>query len=135
MISLVWAISGIRTRAGGGSVILFAFEDTAMRRNQLIRSLLAGLAFALLTWLILGDHLGSGPPWLGQVIVTFLTPGLFVGIVVSGNIHIENVGIVVAGNFLFYFAVTYFFLGVLAKRQAKSNAAFSSVLPSAQDRS
>jgi hypothetical protein len=70
-----------------------------MRRSRLIASLLVGVAFALLTWLMLGDRLGSGPPWLGRVIVTFLLPGLFIGIVASGNIHAGNLGVTVAGKF------------------------------------
>jgi len=43
-----------------------------------------------------------------------LLPGMFAGVMVSGNIHVANNWIVALGNFIFYFGVVYL---VLANRE------------------
>lgn len=61
-----------------------------LRGSRLIASLLVGLIFAFLTWLIMGGYRGSiGPEygWLGYVIAGLLLPGFILGFLVGGNIH------------------------------------------------
>lgn len=105
----------------------------ALRKGRLIGSLLLGLAFAFLTWMMIGDHpyprpLGSEFEWLGQAIIILLFPGLFAGFMVSGNIHVANTWVVALGNFLFYFALAYLVGIFWEKRRAKSQR--DGVMPS-----
>jgi len=96
---------------------------------RLIVSLVVGLAFAYLTWLMIGDyphpharpHLtGIGFEYLGEVIMILLLPGMVTGVLVSGNIHVTNTWIVALGNFVFYFGVTYLILTRIENRKARS---------------
>ncbi len=95
---------------------------------RLIGSLLVGLAFALLTWLMIGDyphphahpHLtGIGFEYIGEVIMILLLPGMVTGVMVSGNIHVTSVWVAALGNFVFYFGVVYLVLVSWEKRKAK----------------
>lgn len=91
---------------------------------RLMRSLLVGLAFGLLTWLMIGVRphphpAGTGFEWLGQVIIILLLPGFFAGFMVSGNIHVANTWVVVLGNFVFYSGLAYLMGTLWAKRRGK----------------
>jgi hypothetical protein len=95
-----------------------------MKTTRLICSLLVGFAFALLTWLIFGNHIhlhhvGAGLEYLGWVITIVSLPGLFTGVAVSGNIHGGGIGLAVLGNFLFYFVATYIILTIWERRKAR----------------
>jgi hypothetical protein len=106
-------------------------------RSRLVRSLLAGLAFAILSWLMFGEYdmLESGPQWLSMSVFVFLYPGLIASLAVSGNVHDGNLAVVALGNFFFYFAATYLLLGILARRRAKLTASLPSVHTSNQTKS
>jgi hypothetical protein len=106
----------------------------ARRGSRLGGSLVVGLAFAFLTWLIIGDHpyhrgdhpfepTGIGFVYLGEVIMILLLPGMFAAVMVSGNIHIASTWIVALGNFVFYFGVVYLILANREKRKAKLHTA------------
>jgi hypothetical protein len=99
-----------------------------MNAKRLIGSLLVGLAFASLTWVMIGAHphstfhpIGGGVEYLGEAIMISLLPGLFARIAVSSNIHNFNVWVVATGNFIFYVGATYFILANLEKRKEKSH--------------
>ncbi len=96
-----------------------------LRKNRLIGSLLLGLAFASLTWVMIGDHAsvrptGIGFEYIGEVIMVLLLPGMFTGVMVSGNIHVANTWIVAVGNFIFYFGVVYLVLASREKRKHRT---------------
>lgn len=93
-------------------------------RSRLIASLAAGFAFAFLTWVMIGNHrdlrpTGVGFEHLGEIIMILLLPGMFAGVMISGNIHVANTWIVAVGNFIFYFGAVYFVLANRDKRRAK----------------
>jgi hypothetical protein len=95
---------------------------------RLTSSFLVGLAFAFLAWVMIGEHAdprttGIGFEYLGEVIMILLLPGMFAGVMVSGNIHLANTWIVSLGNFVFYFGVLYFILAVREKRRAARHRA------------
>ncbi len=95
---------------------------------RLIASLLVGLALAFLTWVMIDDHAdpritGIGFEYLGEVIMILLLPGMFAGVMVSGNIHVASTWIVALGNFIFYFGVVYLILTVREKRKAARHRA------------
>jgi len=99
-----------------------------MNAKRLISSLLVGLAFAFLTWVMIGDHphsylhpSGGGLEYLGEAIMIFLLPGIFAGVAVNSNIYGFNVWVVATGNFIFYLGTTYFILATLEKRKDKSH--------------
>ena|ERR1700679_2232159 len=87
-------------------------------------SLLSGLAFAFLTWLMIGDHAGPQPvgkgfEWLGEAIMILLLPGFAAGFALSNNIHIADTWIVASANFLFYFGLVYLGATLWQKRRAR----------------
>jgi hypothetical protein len=95
------------------------------RSGRLTSSLLSGLAFAFLTWLMIGDHpdpiaFGKGFDWLGQAIIILLLPGIIAGFSVSNNIHIADTWVVASGNCLFYFALAYLGATLWQKRGASA---------------
>jgi hypothetical protein len=95
------------------------------RSKRLFGPLLSGLAFALLTWLIIGDHglpnwTGRGSEWLGYPVMILLFPGFIAAFAVSNSIHIADTWVVASGNFVFYFGLTYLVGGFRAKRKAKA---------------
>lgn len=97
----------------------------ALRNRLLIGSLLSGLASAFVTWLMIGDHaafdlMGSRFKWLGGGMYILVLPGLFAGMIVSGNVHLGNTWVVALGNFLFFFSLVYFIGRCWKKRRAKS---------------
>jgi hypothetical protein len=99
----------------------------AFRSGRLIVPLLSGLAFALLTWLVIGDHpepnwTGRGIEWLGYPVMILLFPGFIAGFAVSNNIHIADTWVVASGNFLFYFGLTYLVGRFRERRKAKVRA-------------
>jgi hypothetical protein len=55
---------------------------------------MVGLFVAFLTWFLIGDHvryLNSDAAlvgYLGWIIITFISPGIFVAIMLSGNVHV-----------------------------------------------
>jgi hypothetical protein len=89
-------------------------------RNRLIASLAVGLAFAFLTWLTVDglSPLSVGPEfrYLFGIISILLIPGMFLGFLLSHNVHIVNIWLMVMGNFIVYFGVMYL---VLAKREKR----------------
>jgi hypothetical protein len=96
----------------------------AFGSRRLIVPLLSGLAFALLTWLMIGDHpepnWTATLDWLGTPIMILLFPGFIAGFAASNNIHFANTWIVGSGNFLFYFGLAYFVGRVRERRRAKA---------------
>ncbi len=96
-----------------------------MRRNRLIGSLVVGLAFAFLTWVMIGNNSygrpGIGFEYLGEAITILLLPGMFAGLMVSGNVHVADIWVVASGNFIFYFGVVYFVLAYRERRKAKQS--------------
>jgi hypothetical protein len=73
---------------------------------------------------MIGNHTyrrptGIGFEYLGEVIMILLLPGMFAGVMVSGNIHVASTWVVALGNFLFYFGVVYLVLANREKRKAK----------------
>jgi len=119
----------------------------ALRGSRLIGSLVVGLVFAFLTWVVIGDHPYRRPPgngleylgwvifgnlpyrgigsseYLGEAVTILLLPGMFAAVMVSGNIHIASTWIVALGNFVFYFGVVYLVLVNREKRKAKRRTA------------
>ncbi len=84
----------------------------ASRRGRMVGSLASGLIFALLTWLMIGDHpsfylMGSRFEWLAKGVFVLVFPGIFAGPIVSGNIHVVNTSVASFANFLFYFGLAY----------------------------
>jgi len=95
-----------------------------MRYKQLIGSLVVGFAFAFLTWVMIGNNSYSTPTgigfvYLGEAIMVMLLPGMFAGVMASGNIHTANPWIVALGNFIFYFGVVYLVLAYRERRKDK----------------
>ena len=93
-------------------------------KNRLIYSAIAGATFALLTWILFGDHFHSTVirtlvEYSGAVIV-FLLPGIVLGFAVSRNIHAASTGIVAIGNFLFYSVLVYFLIVLWTKRRRRA---------------
>lgn len=79
---------------------------------RLFISITVGLAFAFLTWVMIGDHsdghaTGIGFQFLGEISVILLLPGIVASAMISDNVHIFSTGIAVLGNFVFYFSVVY----------------------------
>lgn len=97
----------------------------ASKRGRLVSSLASGLAFALLTWLMIGDHpsfdlLGSRFEWLAMGLFIFVIPGIFAGPIVSGNVHVVDAWVASLANFLFYFGLVYLGGTLWQKRKAKA---------------
>ena len=91
--------------------------------NRVIASLAVGLAFASLTWLTVGlSPLSIGPKFtfLFGIISILLIPGMFLGLLLSQNVHLVNVWLMAVGNFIIYFGVAYL---LLAKREKRRVAA------------
>ena len=91
--------------------------------RRLVGPALVGLAFALLTWLIIGDHPqpdwnGRAIEWLGYPVMILLFPGFIIGFVASNNVHIASTWVVASGNFLFYFGLTYVIRTLRERRRA-----------------
>lgn len=86
-------------------------------------SLLVGIAFVILTWVMIGDHPDPGGgivlEYFGEVIMVLLSPGLFMGILLGSNIHTFSIWVVAVGNFVFYFGAAYFMLPIWRKHKAK----------------
>jgi hypothetical protein len=100
----------------------------ALRGSRLIGSLVVGLVFAFITWVMIGNNAYGRPTgiafeYLGEVIMILLLPGLFAAVMVSGNIHIGSTWIVVLGNFIFYFGAVYLVLANREKRKSKRRTA------------
>jgi hypothetical protein len=96
-----------------------------MSGKRLLGSLFVDLAFAFLTWVMIGDHPHlhphpSGLEHLGKAIMILLLPGIFAGVAVSSDIHDFNVWVMATGDFIFYCDATYFVLSTVDKRKAKS---------------
>jgi hypothetical protein len=95
-----------------------------MQIIRLITSMLVGVAVAFLTWAVVGNDF---PPhlkvseFLGWAFSVLLLPGMIAGIIISGNVHIASPWVMTLCNFLFYFAVTYFLIGILVKRRTKGH--------------
>jgi hypothetical protein len=91
-------------------------------RNRLIASLAVGLIFAFLTWLTVGDlsPLSVGPEFrfLFGIISILLIPGMFLGFILSRNIHIVNIWLMVMGNFMVYSGVAFLVLTKRGKRRS-----------------
>jgi hypothetical protein len=83
-------------------------------------SAVVGLFVAFLTWFLIGDHVryinsySALIVYLGWIIIIFITPGLLVAIMFSGNVHSFETWAAALANFVFYFALVY---GVLTIRQ------------------
>ena len=108
----------------------------AFKGERLIGPLMSGLLFAVLTWLMIGDHpfpnwTGRGIEWLGYPIMILLFPGFIAGIAVSNNVHIFSTWVVASGNFLFYFGLTYFIGRFREKRQATAQRTGPTATPDA----
>lgn len=87
----------------------------------MIASFAVGLTFASLTWLTVGGDLSPlsvGPEFrfLFGIISILLIPGMFLGFLLSHNVHIVSIWLMVMGNFIIYFGVAYL---VLAKREKR----------------
>jgi hypothetical protein len=92
-------------------------------RNRLIASFAVGLAFAFLTWLTVGGGLspfsiGAEFRFLFGIISILLIPGMFLGFLLSRNVHIVNIWLMVMGNFIVYFGAAYLVLAKWEKRRA-----------------
>jgi hypothetical protein len=91
-----------------------------------------GLALAFLTWVMIGGHAYPGPTgfgfeYIGEIVMILLLPGMFAGVMVSGNIHDADVWIVAIGNALFYFGAVYLLLASLEKRWANRREILPSI--------
>jgi hypothetical protein len=69
-------------------------------KTRLFLTLIIGAIFGCLGLLMI--HL---PDRVGAAAV-FALPGAIIAIIASGNVHVFNTWVVVAGNFAFYFAVS-----------------------------
>jgi hypothetical protein len=83
-----------------------------MAVGRLVGSLVSGSVFALLTWLMIGDHtyidlMGSRFRWLVKGIFILVFPGVLAGPMLSGNIHLVGISVAAIANFLFYFCLAY----------------------------
>jgi hypothetical protein len=110
---------------------MFRPQNTDERKGWatgLLASLTVGLAFAFLTWVMIGDHrhpmaIPTDLDFLGSVFTLLLFPGLIAGILISGNIHIANIWFVALGNFIFYFGVAQLALKIRERRKARRTLA------------
>jgi hypothetical protein len=83
-----------------------------------------GVIFAFLTWVSVGGPYSpftAGPATqiLFQIISVVIIPGMFLGYLLSHNVHIVDVWLMVIGNFVVYFGLTYFVLAKREKQRAK----------------
>ncbi len=96
---------------------------TASRKR--LYALVAGCFFALLSiWMLKFTALAAS--WLGQslaplgtLLFSFVIPGLVVGYVISGNIHVAQTWIVALANFGFYYGVAYLAQGLWLRLRPK----------------
>jgi len=100
----------------------------AVLGGRLIGSLVVGFTFAFLTWLTVGGDFSPfsvGPEFrfLFAIISILLIPGMFLGFLLSQNVHIINIWLMVVGNFIIYFGVAYLVLATRAKRKRKGGEA------------
>ena len=103
-----------------------------IRFNNAFLALVVGVAFGLLTWVMIGGKIhpaptGLGFEYVGEAIMIVLLPGIFAGAMVSGNIHLFDVWVVAIANTVFYFGVVYLALTRLAKRRAKRHDAMTAI--------
>jgi|HubBroStandDraft_4_1064222.scaffolds.fasta_scaffold536108_1 hypothetical protein len=110
---------------------MFRPQNTDERKGWatgLLASLTVGLAFAFLTWVMIGDHrhpmaIPTDLDFLGSVFTLLLFPGLIAGFLISGNIHIANTWFVALGNFIFYFGIAQLALKIRERRKARRTLA------------
>ncbi len=99
-----------------------------MNAKRLIGSLLVGSAFAFLTWLTVGglSPLSVGPEFrfLFGIISILLIPGMFLGFLLSHNVHIVNIWLMVMGNFIVYFGAAYLVFAKWEKRRGSRQKEF-----------
>jgi hypothetical protein len=106
---------------------MFRPENTEKGKGwptRLFGSFTVGLAFAFLTWVMIGDHahpiaIPNELELLGAVLMFLLLPGMIAGFPISGNIHIANTWFVALGNFVFYFGIAYLALMNRERRKAR----------------
>jgi hypothetical protein len=91
-------------------------------RSRLIAALAVGVAFAFMSWVMLGDHsnfmsIGARLEWLSPMVMILLLPGLLGGAMVGGNFDLFDPLASALGNFVFYFGLVYLGLTIRAKRK------------------
>ena len=69
--------------------------------KKILLPLIMGSIFGALTVFLV-----EAPVQAGAVSI-FTFPGFILGIIAAGNVHDPNPGVAAAGNFFFYFALTY----------------------------
>ena len=91
--------------------------------KRLLYSLAAGCVFAFSTLMMIEFPVLSSIAvfaWFERLFSTLLMPGFFIGLTVSGNVHVTSPWVVTSANFVFYFGLVYVFLTVSGKLKAKS---------------
>ena len=78
-----------------------------MSEAKVILALIMGATFGILTLALVRNPVSADGV---GILAVFLLPGFLAGIIASSNVHDPNTWVATLGNFLFYFAVTYFVL-------------------------
>ena len=73
-----------------------------MNRPVFFVAVFLGACAGVLSYLLL-DGGGHVPEWTAAVLI----PGMIVGTITSGNVHVFSTWATALGNFLFYFAAVY----------------------------
>lgn len=60
------------------------------------------------------EHL---PISVEEVVTVLVLPGLFVAMIVGGNVHAFSLGVAATSNFVLYGALSYFVLGKMGSRR------------------
>lgn len=95
-----------------------------LRPRRLIGALATGCVFASLTWIIFGDveqTLGlSYLDPLFNVLSFVVLPGMFLSVVISGNVHGGEIWVAALANFGIYFGLAYLLIRIWNKRSKRS---------------
>jgi len=133
--SVAWFAMGPRPDKSAYRQLAFGLDDEAFWRKshrtsmnaRLIVSLLVGFGFAFLSWLFFGSlsltpyHFGGFWQYLGILITILSLPGLFTGMIASGNVHGGSMAVTVLVNFLFYFLATRSIFKIWERQKEKSH--------------
>lgn len=92
-----------------------------MLQRRMVVSLTLGLVPAILTWLFTvgttPHSVGLALTFLIWAIFLLLIPGMLLGFLLGHNVHIVNVWLMVAGNFIIYGGVAYFLIAKWEERR------------------
>jgi hypothetical protein len=91
--------------------------------KKLLCSLGAGCVFAFSTLMMIQSPVLSSVAvfaWIERLFSVLLVPGLIIGIIASGNIHVYDTSTVTLANFIFYSGFIYLLLTIWSNFKARS---------------